>query len=204
MSHTIDSKVGDSRNEILVGRHLLPLERRGATPTNEEKQNNYSKSKRLKNVTCVAMGLTLITLLGSGCATTGGYAQTQQQNKEQTEEIDYEHMNLLYSNRVVGKPDFYKGKAVFSVLMQRGNSDLFSSNRDGEGVKRLTSTDSECETGSFYTSENMIAFVSYNNISKSSKYHIIDQDGKNKKEITEQLYFKLAEERGIDIAKSLY
>jgi len=203
----LEERTEDPTN--LAGRHLTLLERRGATPTAQTNQENpkgfYNGLKR--GAAGLLVGIGLMGLVG--CATTGSYAQTQQQKPaQQYEEIDYEKTNLLYSNRVVGKPDFYNDEAVFSVIIPPippANMEIFISNRDGTNQKRLTDTPDDSESCPFETKDGKnIVFRSINLKKKTNKDYIMNKDGTDKREITEAVYSALAQERGKDPVKDFW
>ncbi len=203
----LEERTEDTAN--LAGRNL-PLKRRGATPTAQTSQENpkgfYNGLKR--GAAGLLVGIGLMGLVG--CATTGSYAQTQQQKpaQEQYQEIDYENMNLLKSDRTIGGVYMGDGKAVFSTNIGKStpNLEIFSSDENGNNQERVTFTKEDYEINPIlvkdkktgkeriafqYGGPNKCEFIIVKKegvqISKPS-YAIMDLDGSNREEINFSLY----------------
>lgn len=159
-----------------------------------------NKSQLLVYLT-VAVGLAGL----AGCASVGSYAQPQAQ---QYEDIDYENMNLLKSDRVDGKPEFYNGKVVFSaniskvVSGSRYHNYIFTANENGADQKRVT--DGTLDIEPVWTKDGRIMYLSLVNyspnltMSQMLKFFIINSDGNNKSKIEPETYRKLYEEKIIN------
>jgi hypothetical protein len=127
------------------------------------KMSEINRNKLEKIIAIILLtGLTLGGLQGTK---NKAYAQTQKQTQlQQTEQekagpelIDYENINLLKSDRVIGKPDFYGNRVVFAGNISKVNEDIseasikvgklyhnqlkyevFLADKGGDNQKRLT------------------------------------------------------------------
>ncbi len=139
----------------------------------------------MKNMTLVLIGLILFGIglaTLAGCATVGGYAIEKIKTGD-VSEVDYEANLDLYNNRIVYSVDMGSQGAV--------NYDLFIADRDGTNKRRLTNTPNVDEKRPIWTIDGRIAYWD----SRTDKEFIIDEDGKNKLEISRALFYNLIEER---------
>jgi len=115
-------------------------------------------------------------------------------------------LNLLYSNTIVGKPDFYNDEAVFvAVIPPSNNIEIFIAKRDGTNQRRLTYTPYDNEVSPFQTKDGKsIAYRSLNQKENTYKDYIINKDGTDRREITEGTYSALSNERGKDLVKDFF
>jgi len=164
----LEERTEDTTN--LTGRHLTPLERRGATPTAQTNQKGfYDNLKRGAKMLILGAGLMGLTTL-AGCATTGNYAEDN-------------------SQRNFGYDSFDDMKGDYKLVGR--NKDIYLEKLDGSESRQITHTPLVKETSAFSAEGNyIIVMENYENQhdrrNPHQKFFLIkrDTDDSTRKEIS--------------------
>ncbi len=163
-NQNLEERTEDTTN--LTGRHLTPLERRGATSTARTNQENpkgfYNGLKR--GAAGLLVGIGLMGL--AGCATTGNYA----------------------AENNMGYEEFFDSRGNYKLVER--NNDLYFEKIDGSESRQITHTPSIKEHGAFFGRDNKYILYCedvpdyFANI--RGKYYRINFDGddSNRKQIS--------------------